>query len=131
MLVDTSGLLCLFDRREARNEAAVTYYGAAVVRITHNYVLAEFTALAPRRGVPRNQALEVVSDLQDDPEIEVIWIDEQLHREALELLQNRLDKDWSLCDAISILLMLRRGIRDALTTDGDFEQAGLQRLLPN
>ena len=131
MLVDTSGLLCLFDRSDARNEAAITYYGAADLRITHNYVLAEFVALAPRRGVPKAQVLDAVADVHDDPEIEVIWVDEVLHCDGLRLLQNRLDKGWTLCDAVSILLMQQRGILEALTTDADFEEAGLQRLLPN
>jgi len=68
-------------------------------------------------------------DLHDDDELEVSWVDEELHREALALLRHRPDKDWSLCDAVSVLLMGRRGMMDALTTDHHFEQAGLRRLL--
>jgi len=33
-------------------------------------------------------------------------------------------KAWSLCDGVSTLLMQQRDIREALTTDHDFEQAG-------
>jgi len=57
-------------------------------------------------------------------------VDEALHRTSLALLQTRLDKAWSLCDGVSILLMQQRGTREALTTDHHFEQAGFQRLLP-
>ncbi|MCA1594730.1 MAG: PIN domain-containing protein [Acidobacteria bacterium] len=130
MLLDTSGLMCLFDRRDFRHTDAQTFYDTAPARLTHNYVLAEFVALAHVRGVPRVAALNLVADLQDDVEVEVVWADEALHREALELLRARPDKDWSLCDAVSIILMQRSRVADALTTDHHFEQAGFRRLLP-
>ena len=130
MLIDTSGLLCLFDRSEDRYADAQTFYDAAPIRVTHNYVLAEFIVLAYSRGMSRKEALELVIVILDEPEVEVVWIDEVLHRKGVTLLQNRLDKGWSLCDAISILIMQQLGIDEALTTDHDFEQAGLKRLLP-
>lgn len=129
MLLDTSGLMCLFDRRDFRHDAARTFYDAAPVLLTHSYVFAELVALTQARGAPRGAALDFVTDLQDDPEIEVVWVDEHLHRLALNLLRMRQDKDWSLCDAVSITLMQQRGLTDALTTDHHFEQAGLRRLL--
>ena len=130
MLLDTSGLMCLFDRRDFRHADAQTFYDSAPVRLTHSYVFAEFVALSNARGAPRISALDFVADLQDDEEMEVVWVDEALHRQALDFLRERPDKDWSLCDAVSILLMMRRGIAEALTTDHHFEQAGLRRLLP-
>ena len=129
MLLDTSGLLCLIDGRDFRHREAQLFYDAARERITHGYVLAEFVALARARGIPRSSALAFAMDIQDDAEVEVVWVDEALHRKAVLLLQDRMDKAWSLCDAVSILLMQRRGIAEALTTDHHFEQAGLQRLL--
>jgi predicted nucleic acid-binding protein len=130
MLLDTSGLMCLFDRRDFRHADAETFYDAATTRLTHSYVFAEFVALANARGAPRTLALDFIADFQDDGEVEVVWVDEPLHRRALDFLRERYDKEWSLCDAISMLLMQHRGIEDALTTDHHFEQAGLRRLLP-
>jgi len=129
MLLDTSGLMCLFDLRDFRHADARAFYDSAPIRLTHSYVFAELVALAHARGAPRGAALDFVADLQDDPEVEVVWADESTHRQALELLRARQDKDWSLCGAVSITLMHERGLADALTTDHHFEQAGLRRLL--
>jgi len=129
MLIDTSGLLCLHHRAETQHTDAVTLFDAAFFRLTHSYVLAEFVALAESRGLPIEESLSFVADIQDDPEIEVVYVDERLHRDALSFLQERLDKTWSLCDAVSFLLMQEYGITEALTTDYHFEQAGFIRLL--
>ena len=129
MLLDTSGLLCLIDKREPRQEKAVELYDRASVRLTHNYILAELVALGNSRGVPRQTVLEFSDGLLTDSEVELAWVDEALHRQALDLLFARPDKTYSLCDAVSLALMRERGETEALTTDRHFEQEGLVRLL--
>jgi predicted nucleic acid-binding protein len=129
MLLDTSGLLCLHNRAEPFHAQARTLYGAARVRLTHSYVLAEFVALANARRLPRVAALTFVVDLVENPDIETVWVDEALHREAMALLFARQDKTYSLCDAVSFVLMRQRRLTEALTTDHHFEQEGFQRLL--
>lgn len=59
----------------------------------------------------------------------MLWVDEALHRAALTLLVERLDKTYSLCDAVSFLQMQAERETEALTTDRHFEQAGFIRLL--
>jgi len=129
MLLDTSGLLSCFDADESRHRDAVRSYEEAALRLTYNYVLAEFVALAQARHLPRLDSLAFAAEAMADPEIEVVWINPALHSEAMLLLQAQLDKDYSLCDAVSFLLMRQRGISDALTTDHHFDQAGFRRLL--
>ncbi len=98
-------------------------------KITHGYVLDEFVALANARRLPRAETIAFARSLLDFPEIEVVWVDETLHRQGLALLEARLDKAYSLCDAISFILMRQRGLTDALTTDHHFEQEGFRALL--
>lgn len=129
MLLDTSGLLCYLDGDEERHGDASTLFRAAPERLTHSYVLAEFIPLCAVRGLSRTRALTFAMDLLDNQHIEVVWVDDRLHRNALLYLEERLDKSYSLCDAVSFLLMRQRGITEALTTDHHFEQAGFVRLL--
>ena len=131
MLLDTSGLLCYLDAAEIRHLEAVTLFEAETLKITHNYVLVEFVALAHARRYPRHIALSFVADIATHPDIEVVWVDEARHAAALAMLRAQLDKSYSLCDAISFLLMRERAVREALTTDRHFEQAGFRRLLPD
>jgi len=129
MLLDTSGLLCCLDADDVRHRDAVQLYDAASLRLTHNYVLAEFVALTQARRQPREASLSFASDVAADADVEVVWVDLALHDQAMRLLQSQLDKAYSLCDAVSFLLMQQRGLLDALTTDHHFEQAGFRRLL--
>jgi predicted nucleic acid-binding protein len=129
MLLDTSGLLCLHHQAEPFHDEACRAYRAAHVRLTTGYVLAEFIALAQARRFPRQPALEFIKDLVANPDIETIWPTEPLHQHAMALLQARLDKTYSLCDAVSFIVMRQRNVSEALTTDRHFEQEGFRRLL--
>lgn len=129
MFLDTSGLLSLYDSRDAFHDDAVREFRRAGRLLTHNYVLAELVALVNARNLPRQNALDYIKDLLDHPLIEILWVNEAFHRAGLDLLYRRTDKSYSLCDAISFLQMQARGVNTALTTDRHFEQEGLVRLL--
>jgi len=129
VLIDTSGLFCLFNQADDQHDKAESFFLLATRRLTHSYVLAEFVPLCQVRGLKRLDTLEFLADLTDNPLVEMVWVNESLHRAAQAYLERRLDKRYSLCDAISFLLMQDYGIAEALTTDHHFEQAGFQRLL--
>lgn len=129
MLLDTSGLLCLHHEAEPFHDQACAAYKTACIRLTHGYILAEFVALTHARRFPRPAALAFMTDLLNNPDIETVWVDEPLHLKAMALLQARPDKTYSLCDAVSLVLMRERNITEALTTDLHFEQEGFRRLL--
>jgi uncharacterized protein len=130
VFLDTSGLLCYLHQNEPQHQKAVQLLNNASQKsLTHSYVLAELVALALIRRFPRSAVLAFVMDLLDNPDVETVWVDEQLHREAMKLLIARQDKTYSLCDAVSFVLMRQRGTTEALTTDRHFEQEGFVRLL--
>jgi len=129
MLLDTSGLLCLHFSTEPFHTQTCTKYQKATIRLTHSYIIAEYVALANARRFSRSSVLNFVADLLGSPDIETVWVDEPLHRAAVELLIVRQDKTYSLCDAVSFVLMRQRSVTFALTTDRHFEQEGFVRLL--
>ena len=129
MLIDTSGWLCLYHKDERQHHEAVKLYENSFIRLTHSYILAEFVPLAHKRGFPREKNLQFTQRILDTDEIEIIWVDEVLHRKAVALLQKREDKTYSLCDAVSFVVMRERALTEALTTDKHFEQEGFMRLL--
>ena len=129
MFLDTSGLLSLYDFRDAFHQDAVREFRRADRLLTHNYVLAELVALANARSLPRRNLLLFSRSLLEHPLIEILWVDESFHRAGMDLLERRMDKGYSLCDAISFLQMQERGVVESLTTDRHFEQEGLVRLL--
>lgn len=129
MLIDTSGWLCMLHKDEPEHVEAVRFYNDALVRVTHNYILAEFVPLAQVRKFPRQSNLNFAHRIVDDAEVKLIWVDEDLHRQAVNLLLEREDKTYSLCDAVSFLVMRSLGIAEALTTDKHFKQEGFIRLL--
>ena len=129
MVLDTSGLFSYLNPRDAHHPRAVALFDQAISRWTHCYVLDELVALCEARRINRITALNFSQELVQATEVEVVWVDHSLHREALDLLRHRLDKSYSLCDAVSFVLMRRRNEREALTTDGHFDQEGFVRLL--
>jgi predicted nucleic acid-binding protein len=129
MLLDTSGLLCLHFSTEPLHTQTCIAYQKSTKRLTHNYIIAESIALANARRFPRTPVLDFVVDLLNNADIEIVWVDEPINQAAVELLILRQDKTYSLCDAVSFVLMRQRGICEALTTDRHFEQEGFVRLL--
>lgn len=119
----------MHDKGDFRNAPAIEFFGGAKILLTSNYVLAEFVPLSYVRGKNRRETLSFINDILEVPRLELIWVDENLHNQAMNLLENRLDKNYSLCDAVSFIIMREHGINEALTTDKHFAQEGFIKFL--
>lgn len=73
--------------------------------------------------------METVNDLRSDPNIEIVSVDRALFEDAWTLFCSRDDKDWSVTDCMSFVVMQERGISEVATTDRHFTQAGFTNLL--
>ena len=134
VFVDTSGWASFFVRTEPHHAKAIelmTQWQQQNGRVvTTNYILSELAALftSPLR-VPRSTILDCIQTIRSRPWVEVVHIDPSLDEAAWKLFGDRLDKEWSLVDCASFVVMQQRGLTDALTEDRHFEQEGFVRLL--
>jgi uncharacterized protein len=135
VFIDTSGWANFFVRSQPQHDLAdallheIRGTGRAV---TTNYVLAELVALmiSPLRR-PHGPRLEVLDAIRHADWVDIVHVDEQLDHRSWQFLAQHRDKDFSLVDCSSFVLMKDRGLSAALTTDRHFEQAGFIRLLKN
>jgi len=132
LFVDTSGWACyLYDGDPLHLEATASVQNVLKRQhrlVTTNYVITELVALlASRYHLSRHQVIAWINGIEVNTRIEIVYIDQTLHREAWQLLEARLDKEWSLVDASSFVIMRRFGMIDALTTDHHFAQAGFKQ----
>jgi predicted nucleic acid-binding protein len=129
IFIDTQYLLGLInpddDLHDVARDAARTVAGRC---LTTDAILLE-VADALCREQHRNLAATAIRDLRADPDVECIPIDRTLFDRAFDLYGKRADKDWSLTDCISFVVMKERKIDAALTADRHFEQAGFRALL--
>ncbi len=134
VFIDTSGWANLFIATESYHEQAKQWFQHKrqqnQAMVTTNYVVIELVALlnSPLR-VPRPQLFKYVEAVRTAPYINLIYIEQTIDSAAWELLKTREDKAWSLVDSTSFIVMQQLGIKEALTTDHHFEQAGFIRLL--
>lgn len=67
--------------------------------------------------------------LRSDPGVRIVSSDPDLFARGMRLYGSRKDKEWSLTDCISFVVMQREGLDEALTGDHHFQQAGFTTLL--
>ena len=99
--------------------------------LTTQMVLNE--VLSPRSGTTRQRrmaAVEMVDEINQNPQVSVIPQTTEQFERAFRLLRNRAeDKEWSITDCASFLAMWEWGVWNALTSDHHFTQAGFAVLL--
>ena len=98
------------------------------VRVTTDWVITELAdGLA---GIEqRERFMDLYRHIELSPAIRVVPASRALLEEGIFLYGARPDKDWSLTDCISFVVMRDEGIIHALTGDHHFEQAGFKALL--
>jgi predicted nucleic acid-binding protein len=128
-LVDTGYLIALFRPGDQLHACALRWSDALNgPTIVTDYVLVEVVN-ALSRVEDRPAAHQMLDYLMGDPLCEIVRASDELLRAGVKLHRERPDKEWSLTDCISFVVMEHRAIRQALTHDHHFEQAGFEALL--
>ena len=129
VFADTSYFVALLSPTDVRHAAARAVGDKLRSRlVTTDYVLVELASLFSGTG-DRGLFVRVIQALRGDDDVEIVPASSRLFDDGLALYASRADKQWSLTDCVSFVLMKDRGISDALSTDHHFEQAGFRILL--
>jgi hypothetical protein len=126
---DTSFWIAISSKRDQYHSQAVAWHRSSVRTasriVTTEAVLWEWlNALSDT--TTRSLAAEGYRRVHADRRIDVAAFQPDLSAAAVELYRGRADKNWSLTDCLSFVIMERHAVTDALTTDRHFEQAGFR-----
>ena len=127
LFADAFFFLALLNDRDAAHAKALAFEGAAPL-VTTGWILME---VGDALSAPENRDafLRLLALLRESPDARIIPLSEELFARGVELFRQRPDKEWSLTDCISFVVMADAGVSDALTGDHHFEQAGFRALL--
>lgn len=70
--------------------------------------------------------VQLIQQIENDSKTLVIAPSKSLFKEGVALFATRKDKNWSLTDCISFVVMKNKGLKRALTGDHHFVQAGFE-----
>lgn len=129
VFADTFFFVAYLSSTDFAHANAVTYFDSFDGElITTEAVLTE---VADGMAAPGDRELfiEFYDALRSEPDVQIIPASTDLFAEGVSLYRSRLDKEWSLTDCISFVVMRREGLIEALTGDHHFQQAGFVALL--
>lgn len=132
IFADTGYWIALFNPRDDLHATALRISRAIQGRpiVTSQMVLTEFLNYYAALGQSfRQQAVQVVRSLQQATEVEIVPQTDAQFQAALTFYTQRPDKEWSLVDCASFLIMQDRHLTEALAHDEHFHQAGFVPLL--
>jgi uncharacterized protein len=129
VFVDTSALFAVLAANDANHGAAERAWfrlldglrSGSIFAVTHSGVVTEAAALVQRR-----LGMGAMAALLDDvlPLFEIVWVDERLHREAAVATLAAAQREVSLVDWTSFLVMRAQAISTAFAFDDDFAVQG-------
>lgn len=129
LLADAGFFIAVLNRRDLFHAWAADFFRQTRDRIlVPAPVLLEVGNCFGESGF-RSQVIAFLQRLGEDSRFEVVPLDSELLQEGMQLYADRPDKEWGLTDCISFVVMRREGIKQAVTTDHHFAQAGFTILM--
>ncbi|MBV6399735.1 MAG: 23S rRNA-specific endonuclease VapC20 [Anaerolineales bacterium] len=129
VFVDTAYVLALVNERDqyhGRAQELADFFEGQSLLITDAVLLEIGNALS--RGF-KKQAIDIINYFIESDEVEVIRHTSQVFDKAFAMYKKFDDKEWSLVDCISFVVMREKGVKEALTFDSHFQQAGFKALM--
>lgn len=131
LFVDTSGWMALADADDPHHNAARVgrddWLRRGGLLVSSNYVMDETLTLL-RVRLNLEAAARWWRQIESSPRFHWEWIDTARSQKALEWFLGWSDKRFSFTDCTSFVIMRELGLRQALTTDRHFVQAGFETI---
>ena len=132
VLVDTAAWIALVNTRDELHSPARQTMNKLrqrnVALVTTEFVLLE-VANALCASAWRGKAIRLIDGLLSLSNLRIIPADTALLADGWELYRAGLDKEWSLTDCMSIVVMQQENLDQVFSSDHHFEQAGFSKLL--
>jgi predicted nucleic acid-binding protein len=129
VFADTFYFLPLLNERDAAHDRAVAASRTPGLQlVTTEFVLLELADALFKPG-QREQALSLWNVVETEPAFRIIPASTALLNRGRGVYRQRQDKEWSLTDCISFVVMQEEQLGEVLTGDRHFEQAGFKPLL--
>jgi len=77
----------------------------------------------------REIAVKTIKILLQSKSVTIIKSSEKLFSRGLDYYEQHKDKEWSLTDCVSFIIMKENEVNSALTTDNHFLQAGFESIM--
>jgi predicted nucleic acid-binding protein len=130
IFLDTGYIIALETADDQHHEAALAHWQDLSVSlpllVTTSYIFDEVVTFFNSRS-RHTKAVEVGNRLLRSSLIHLVQVDEILFYTGWDYFQQHQDKQYSLTDCISFVVMQEREISVALTFDKHFTQAGFQK----
>lgn len=130
VFIDTSYLLALELANDGNHHAALEHWHGVVAAlpalVTTSCVFGEVVTFFNSRGY-HAKAVQVGNSLLHSPSVQLIHVDHAVFHEGWAYFQQHQDKDYSLTDCISFVVMQKLEINAAFAFDKHFVQAGFTK----
>lgn len=130
VFVDSSALKANYDTKDDYHSRADELMRKVATReteitgfVTTDYVVDEAVTLT-RFAHSHAKAVELADAAMASKFMRIIYSDEGLFADAVQIFKTHSDKEWSLTDCLSFATMSKHGIKTAFTFDAHFKQAG-------
>ncbi|TVR62300.1 MAG: PIN domain-containing protein [Candidatus Competibacteraceae bacterium] len=133
VLVDSGGFFALLVREDQFHDRARSLFGQANsenwrLMTTNVVVIESYALLLTRAHGGRHHAIRFLDMVSRDA-YQVERISQSDEENAMRLVRAHQDKAYSLCDALSFVVMERIGIEEAIAFDRHFHEYGRFRIL--
>lgn len=129
IFVDTLFVIALINPRDHFHQQALELSRRFA---RHPFLVTDAILLEIGNGLARSyrrEAIEIIEQFLVSPDTQVVHVSSTLLEQAIAMYKLYDDKTWGLVDCISFVVMHEADVREALTFDQHFVQAGFQILM--